>query len=239
MMYAKVLCVLYPLLLNYDVLFQDVDIVWFKDPMPFFQNASDPKVTNFDVLFQHDGSDSVRYAPYSANSGFYYVRANKRSQYLFTSLLYHSDLIITWDSHQQVLIQLLAEHSSLFGLNVKVFDRETEYFPGGWQYHSRKQFMKSLIDGETDSYIFHMSWTENKDNKLLFLRQLGQWFVNEECVGKSAEEILGGEIQAGSSLVEPCCAAEALITCHYIDKPAAHSCKGKGQNIDGHGRSFW
>ncbi len=110
MMYAKVLCVLYPLLLNYDVLFQDVDIVWYKDPMPFFQDMSDPKVANFDVLFQHDGSDQVRYAPYSANSGFYYVRANKRSQYLFTSLLYHSDLIITWDSHQQVLIQVLAEH---------------------------------------------------------------------------------------------------------------------------------
>eukprot|EP00574_Skeletonema_japonicum_P006064 CAMPEP_0201719274 /NCGR_PEP_ID=MMETSP0593-20130828/4504_1 /ASSEMBLY_ACC=CAM_ASM_000672 /TAXON_ID=267983 /ORGANISM="Skeletonema japonicum, Strain CCMP2506" /LENGTH=574 /DNA_ID=CAMNT_0048209673 /DNA_START=207 /DNA_END=1928 /DNA_ORIENTATION=+ len=241
MMYAKVLCVLYPLLLNYDVLFQDVDIVWYKDPVPFFQDSSDPKVANFDVLFQHDGSDSVRYAPYSANSGFYYVRSNKRSQYLFTSLLYHSDLIITWDSHQQVLIQVLAEHSSLFGLNVKIFSRDTEYFPGGWQFHQRKDFMKRLSKGETDSYIFHMSWTENKDNKLLFLRQLGQWFVEEQCVGKSAEEILGsGEIQEGASLlVEPCCAAEALVSCHYPDKPSVHSCKGKGENIDKHGRSFW
>mmetsp|Transcript_1224 Transcript_1224/g.2043 ORF Transcript_1224/g.2043 Transcript_1224/m.2043 type:complete len:628 (-) Transcript_1224:58-1941(-) len=241
MMYAKVLCVLYPLLLNYDVLFQDVDIVWHKDPMPFFQDKTDPKVANFDVLFQHDGSDSVRYAPYSANSGFYYVRANKRSQYLFTSLLYHSDLIITWDSHQQVLIQVLAEHSSLFGLNVKVFSRDTDYFPGGWQFHSRKDFMKKYIKGETDSYIFHMSWTENKDNKLLFLRQIGQWFVNEQCVGKKVEEILGSsEMQAGTSLlVEPCCAAEALVSCHYTDKPHVPSCKGKGENIDKHGRSFW
>jgi len=240
MMYAKVLCVLYPLLLNYDVLFQDVDIVWYKDPMPFFQDSDNPKVANFDVLFQHDGSDSVRYAPYSANSGFYYVRANKRSQYLFTSLLYHSDLIITWDSHQQVLIQLLAEHSSLFGLNVKIFSRDTEYFPGGWQYHSRKDFMKKMMEGETDSYIFHMSWTENKDNKLLFLRQLGQWFVNEQCVGKNAEEILGGvEIQTGIPLFEPCCAAEALVSCHYKDKASVNSCKGKGENIDKYGTPFW
>lgn len=128
----QVLCVLYPLLLNYDVLFQDVDIVWLnkeKDPLGFFQDKSSD-IANFDVIFQHDGSYSVRYAPYAANSGFYYVRANKRSQYLFTSMLYHSDLIITWDSHQQLLVQLLAEHSSLFGLQVKVLGRETEMFPG-------------------------------------------------------------------------------------------------------------
>ncbi|KAL7554504.1 hypothetical protein ACHAWF_017961 [Thalassiosira exigua] len=129
MMYAKVLCVLYPLMLHYDVLFQDVDLVWLKDPLEYFHDKAS-ETSHFDVLFQHDGSNSVRYAPYAANSGFYYVRANKRSQYLFTSLLYHSDLIITWDSHQQVIVQLLAEHSSLFGLNVKVFDRDTDMFPG-------------------------------------------------------------------------------------------------------------
>ncbi len=128
----QVLCVLYPLLLGYDVLFQDVDVVWIdkeRDPLEFFQIESS-HITHFDVVFQHDGSNSIRYAPYSANSGFFYARANKRTQYLFTSLLYHSDLIITWDSQQQVLVQLLAEHSSLFGLNVKVLGRGTDMFPG-------------------------------------------------------------------------------------------------------------
>jgi hypothetical protein len=128
----QVLCVLYPLLLGYDVLFQDVDIVWLtpdRDPLAFFQDESS-QLSHFDVIFQHDGSNNVRYAPYSANSGFYYARANKKTQYLFTSLLFHSDLIITWDSHQQVLVQLLSEHSSLFGLNVKVLGRDTEMFPG-------------------------------------------------------------------------------------------------------------
>jgi hypothetical protein len=181
------LCVLYPLLLGYDVLFQDVDIVWLttdRDPLEFFQNKSS-ELSHFDVIFQHDGSNSLRYAPYSANSGFYYCRANKKTQYLFTSLLYHSDLIMTWDSHQQVLIQLLSEHSSLFGLNVKVLSRDTEMFPGksfisprpkdvfigsnltwlnlrmhilgGFHYHRRKNsFMMKFVKGETDSYIFHM-----------------------------------------------------------------------------------
>jgi hypothetical protein len=128
----QVLCVLYPLLLGYDVLFQDVDVVWInkaRDPLEFFQNDSS-NMTHFDVIFQHDGSNSIRYSPYSANSGFFYARANKRTQYLFTSLLLHSDLILTWYSQQQVLVQLLAEHSSLFGLNVEILGRGTEMFPG-------------------------------------------------------------------------------------------------------------
>lgn len=135
----QVLCVLYPLLLGYDVLFQDVDVVWInkdRDPLEFFQNESS-NIGNFDVIFQHDGSNSIRYAPYSANSGFFYARANKRTQYLFTSLLYHSDLILTWDSQQQALVQLLAEHSSLFGLNVKILGRGTEMFPGKRKRMSR------------------------------------------------------------------------------------------------------
>jgi hypothetical protein len=127
------------LLLGYDVLFQDVDVVWInkdRDPLEFFQNESS-NIGHFDVIFQHDGSNSIRYAPYSANSGFFYARANKRTQYLFTSLLYHSDLILTWDSQQQALVQLLAEHSSLFGLNVKILGRGTEMFPGKRKRMSR------------------------------------------------------------------------------------------------------
>jgi len=239
MMYAKVLCVLYPLLLDYDVLFQDVDIVWYKNPMTFFHNETSDAF-KFDVIFQHDGSNSVRYAPYSANSGFYYVRANKKTQYLFTSLLYHSDLILTWDSHQQALVQLLAEHSSLFGLNVKVYNRDTSMFPGGWQFHRKHSFMKELVKGKTDSYIFHMSWTENKDNKLLFLRQLGEWYVNDACVGTTVHEILGGESSSVgvAPLVEPCCAIEPLFSCHYRDKPSKLPCK-TSPPIDTNGKSFW
>mmetsp|Transcript_23332 Transcript_23332/g.42997 ORF Transcript_23332/g.42997 Transcript_23332/m.42997 type:complete len:637 (+) Transcript_23332:166-2076(+) len=237
MMYAKVLCVLYPLMLGYDVLFQDVDLVWIKDPMEFFHDESS-KIAHFDVIFQHDGSNSVRYAPYSANSGFYYTRANKRTQYLFTSLLYHSDLIITWDSHQQVLVQLLSEHSSLFGLGVKVLGRDTEMFPGGYQYHRNKQFMKKFIKRETDSYVFHMSWTENKDNKLLFLKQLGEWYVTDKCIGKIATDILGGGALSENALIQPCCAIEPIFSCHYRDKPSKLPCKSS-EPIDKNGRSFW
>ncbi|KAL7484304.1 hypothetical protein ACHAW6_009946 [Cyclotella cf. meneghiniana] len=251
MMYAKVICVLYPLMLNYDVLFQDVDVVYFKDPVVshvyvncgsvVHSDCNEPKIQHFDVLFQHDGSNTIRYAPYSANSGFYYVRANKRSQYLFTSLLYHSDLILTWDSHQQALVQLLAEHSSLFGLNVKVFSRDTEMFPGGYHFHNRHDFMKKFLQGKTDTYIFHMSWTDSFEHVMQRLLQLGEWYVEDKCIGSTASDILGsdGSLSLGdANLFEPCCAAEPIFSCHYKDKPSKLPCKDS-ITIDNTRKSFW
>jgi len=125
MMLAKVFCVQMVSALGYDFLFQDVDIVWYKHPLEYFDTNP-----GFDIYFQDDGAHSTRYAPYSANSGFYYVRHNDRTQFFLTSVLMAGDLVLKTDSHQQALIALLAEHASLYGLRVKVLSRDLEEFPG-------------------------------------------------------------------------------------------------------------
>eukprot|EP00565_Helicotheca_tamesis_P007069 CAMPEP_0185735742 /NCGR_PEP_ID=MMETSP1171-20130828/26112_1 /TAXON_ID=374046 /ORGANISM="Helicotheca tamensis, Strain CCMP826" /LENGTH=198 /DNA_ID=CAMNT_0028406153 /DNA_START=20 /DNA_END=616 /DNA_ORIENTATION=- len=195
---------------------------------------------DFDIYFQDDGSRQIRYAPYSANSGFYYVRKNERTTYLFTALLYAGDAIKATGSHQQVLVGLLAEHSSLFGLRIKILDKYDDEFPGGYHYHMDRPFMKRLVDGKANALMFHMSWTKNKDNKLKFLQQMGDWFVEEQCIGKKAADILGkeGEVVESGALLGSCCAAEALVSCHYKDKPSKIPCKDSPP-IDKNGPSFW
>ena len=240
MMYAKVLCVLYVSLLGHDVLFQDVDVVWFKDPLTYFHDRSNAAIRDFDLLFQHDGSAQPRYNPLSANSGFYYVRANKKTQYLFTSLLYHGAVVRKSKSHQQVLIQLLNEHSSLFGLRVKVFDKaQTDMFPGGFHYHQAWEAMRAIIAGRSNAYILHMSWTENKVNKLLFFRQMGEWYVKDQCINKDVAELLGGETAVTEGgLLDQCCSAEAIFSCHFQDKPSKVPCPDSPK-IDPKGKLFW
>lgn len=39
-MMAKVYCVQMTMMLGFDVLFQDVDVVWYKNPIQFFQDKS-------------------------------------------------------------------------------------------------------------------------------------------------------------------------------------------------------
>lgn len=227
-MFAKVLCVQLVNELGYDLLFQDVDVVWYKSPLDFFHDKALPV---FDVYFQDDGSRSLRYAPYSANSGFYFVRSNPKTRHLFRQFLYSSDLISAWYSHQAVLIALLAEHSSVMGLTVKVFPKEMEELPGGLQFHRKKEVMKKILSGDSKAYIFHMSWTESKEGKIEFFQQMGEWYLNDRCIGKEAHEIAdteSGEIGASKygTMSNICCSAEPIITCHYRDKPSKIPCPG-------------
>jgi hypothetical protein len=227
--------------LGYDVLFQDVDMVWFKNPLDYFQ---DPKseVANFDIIFQDDGAHSVRFAPYSANSGFYYVRSNLRTQNMLVALLEAGDRVIQSSSHQQALTSVLNEHASLYGLKVKVLERDRPDFPCGYHFHQRKQFMKDLLAGKTNTYIFHMSWTTNKVNKLKYFQQIGQWYVQDTCPGKTVQEIdptittIGDKTKG--SLLNQCCIATPVVKCHYKDKPSLIPC-ADSPNIDKFGRPFW
>ena len=159
-----------------------------------------------------------------------------------TSLLMQSDLILRSFSHQSAMISVLAEHSSLLGLKVKVlypFD-----FPSGFIYHRKKgkgpygNFFVDQQEGKVDPYIFHMSWTKNKDNKLKFFQQMGEWYVNEQCVHKKVGEVAGVDSSASDGFAQACCAAEPIIKCHYRDKASKFPCKDS-PNIDEGKRSFW
>ena len=230
----QVVCVQVVGLLGVDILFQDVDIVWYKNPMEYFHNKSSP-IYGFDAYFQDDGAHSVRYAPWSANSGFYYLRHNDRTQYFLNSLLMAGDLILKTDSHQQALVAVLSEHSSLYGLRVKVLSRDEDEFPGGYHFHQKSgKYMRAFLAKEKQPYLFHMSWTTNKDNKLLFFRQMGEWYLNDQCIQKNSTEIT----VADNDFAKTCCSAEPLFSCHYRDKPSIKPCK-ESPPIDKRGRSFW
>ena len=169
-----------------------------------------------------------RYAPWSANSGLYYLKANSRTQYLITSLLYAGDNILSSHSHQQALTSVLAEHSSLYGLSIKVVSREV--FPGGKSYHHDKPYMRSWMEGFLEPSAFHMCWTLNKDDKLLYLQQLGQWYIS-----KDNEELLkkGGK---------GACLMKAKVECNFIDKASDMECRGKEHREgtkDKGAKSFW
>lgn len=221
--------------LGYDLLFQDVDIVWYRNPLGYFTDTSNPYY-DFDIYFQHDGSSTRRYAPYSPNTGFYFVRYNPRTKYFIHSLLMQGNLILGSGSHQAALTTVMSEHASWRGLRVKVLSSETmQEFPGGFHFHRRKQFMRDLMEGKVKPYIFHMSWTDNKDNKRSFLEQMGDWLVKDECVGSTVSKIQSGN---NHDLGKTCCLAEPIVKCHYRDKPSKIPCKDSPP-LDKGKPSFW
>ncbi len=229
MMIAKVYCIQLVSQLGYDILFQDVDVVWYQNPLIWFHDKSNPHY-GFDMYFQDDGNHALFYAPYSANTGFYYVRNNERTKYFFNSFLMAGDRIISSGSHQIPLIAHLAEQASVNGLRVKTWERNKVEYPGGYTFHKRKNkdFLKDLMNGRAkETQIFHMSWTSSKINKVKFYQQMGEWYLKDACKEKTASEI-----------PKDCCEAEPTVTCHYSDKPSKIPCKDSPP-IDEGGRSWW
>jgi len=82
--------------------------IWYRDPLTYFHDDKSPS-HGFDVYFQDDGSRGIFYAPFSANTGFYYVRSNDRTRNFFNQLLMSGDLVISAKSHQIALVALLSE----------------------------------------------------------------------------------------------------------------------------------
>jgi len=235
------LCIHTSLLTTLLSLPTDVDLVWYQNPLPYFHDRDNPHF-GFDILFQDDGARTTRYAPYSANTGFYYVRNNAKTKFLFRSLLYLGDMVLSMNSHQQAMGALLDEHASLTGLRVKTLPAST--FPGGYHFHRKKEVcvMMDIVLEKQMPYVMHMSWTTNKSNKLLFLQQMGLWYTKEECKDGGGAAIAKRLSQRPSKegLESSCCLAEPKIECHYKDKPSVEQCKDtSAPPIDKNGRAFW
>ena len=235
MMMAKVFCVHMTMRLGYHVVFQDADVLWYRSPLDYFKEQQHAAgATQFDAYFQDDGNHALFYAPYSANTGFYYLRHNERTMALVNSLLMQGDLIITTKSHQIPLTFLLQEMASLHGLTIKVWNaRTTDEFPGGHAFHRRKSFMRDLIAGHVQPYLFHMSWTASSVNKVKFWQQMGEWYVADACRSGG-----GGEKNENKNAGQSCCLAQPVEQCHYRDKPSKHPCKDS-PTIDKNGRDWW
>jgi Nucleotide-diphospho-sugar transferase len=219
---AKIYCVHLLVWLGHDVLLQDVDVVWHRNPLEYFarQDSFEP----YDMVFQDDGNTSPRFAPYFANTGMYFVRSNFRTVYFYSHLVRMGDMLRELRCDQELMTAHLNEHVSLRGLRVKVLGRHTEagrLFPTGYHYHVLADYMKKLLKGEIAPYAFHMNWTQNKAQKRTLLAQMGEWRVQPECAAALASEAgISGVVEAAG-----CCSAEPLAECHHRDLPSVRDCR--------------
>lgn len=78
--------------------------------------------------------------------------------------------------------------------------------------------------------LFPLQRTSSKINKINFMEQMGFWYFDPKCNGKTLSEIGGN--------ANKCCLAEPAFKCHFRDKPSIEPCKDSPA-IDGDHPSFW
>lgn len=92
-----------------NVLFQDVDLVWLRDPLVFirdlFRNSttsttssttsttSSSSAARLVSFLSDDGARTTRYSPFFANSGFFYLAAGPENVYFAYSVMTAFDIL--------------------------------------------------------------------------------------------------------------------------------------------------
>lgn len=64
MMWYKMVCVYIAIAAGYDVLFQDVDLIWLKDPISVLRDMP------ADMMFMDDGARTPRYTPFYGKKSY-------------------------------------------------------------------------------------------------------------------------------------------------------------------------
>ena len=206
MMWFKTTSVYLATAAGFNVLFQDTDLVWLKNPIPYLQNIPE------DVAFMDDGARTPRYTPFFTNSGFYYMKYNLKTLFFQEKMLKASASEIGYThSHQSVLIRHLVESHHLIGLQVLVLDQKA--FPSGQMYHHNKGYMKTVRDGTYVPHVFHMCWTANRKDKVRYFKELGYWHLPDDdmsCIDGNQMQSWA-QLHPDQSTAEKCCRAGVPI----------------------------
>ncbi len=187
MMWYKAFSVWILLKMGYNVLFQDVDLVWFREPFSYMNSEKRYMIRNtkIDGYFSDDGQRGLRYAPFYANSGFYYLKTNSRTEYLAWLTLSAYDSVKVTGSHQNVFIAKLIETLDIAGLSPYLLNIDD--FPTGVKYHRDKPYMKGIELGWQHPYNFHMCWTLNKKDKINYFHNVNMWYINGTSYNKEGD----------------------------------------------------
>jgi hypothetical protein len=143
---------------NFNVLFHDVDIVWYKDP---YELMLSNEMAEFDTVWMDDSSRRGGYLPFGANAGCYFMRFNPQTVHFQRRVTWALEDTVDWDD-QITNNHYLGENHASFELSVKMLPWQV--FPSGVQLFNTER-MASLDNGKWKPVLFHMNWTGNNTHK--------------------------------------------------------------------------
>ena len=154
------------IMMGYNIIQQDVDVVWLKDVRKYFEN------TYNDIEMACDGRlDYIG----PGNSGFIHVRSNCKTRVYMETLMYYVGLVIAGRSDQRVWNMFLTSYD----FRQMLFEMlPPDMFVGGDQWGNGKKKGDKLSD---HIWFLHASWTSDHTEKVTKFEQLDAWFLNKTC----------------------------------------------------------
>eukprot|EP00038_Savillea_parva_P001016 m.100773 g.100773 ORF g.100773 m.100773 type:complete len:656 (+) comp10360_c0_seq2:277-2244(+) len=187
MMLLKQIAVSLALESGYDVLFQDIDITWTKNPLPELLEAS----KYYEVQFQDDGARNARYQPWYANTGFFYMRSTfvardfwDRVTQQMPSYPQSNQVVLNWVmegfesrghpvSQEELAVRILPQDEYVSGNGV---DLPGARNPGQATVHQTVRPLSPTVK------VVHFCWTHNITYKIDKMKGYKSLYVTEACI---------------------------------------------------------
>eukprot|EP00037_Helgoeca_nana_P037370 m.15793 g.15793 ORF g.15793 m.15793 type:complete len:582 (-) comp8782_c0_seq1:49-1794(-) len=170
MMMLKQFAVYVALLCRYDVLFQDVDLTWSRNPIPTLRAESE----FFHGQFMDDGARNFLNAPYMANSGFFYLRSDFLSFKFWDAVT----MMMLVGPNQRIVARMLEVYTARYGLKVRTLPWQ-QYTNGKHLLTNRKR--KRVEEMLAAADVLHFCWTLNIDDKYNKMKVHDAVHISREC----------------------------------------------------------
>ncbi|KAI9033203.1 nucleotide-diphospho-sugar transferase-domain-containing protein [Hyaloraphidium curvatum] len=151
---------------GFNILLSDVDVVWKRNPFPFFSQG------DYDLEIQSDSrrafTERMPQTPFSdfVNAGLFYARGIPKVTDLFQTLADRLREDPTRDD-QTELNRLLNDNA--FNIRYRVLD--PVLFPNGFQHFSRSISARAGVD----PFCIHNNWVIGQTTKIYRFREAGVW----------------------------------------------------------------
>jgi len=154
--------------LGVDILRQDIDMVWSRDPRPDLVRRAGK--ANLDMLFMFDGPNRL-HAPLHYNSGFVFIRSNPYSRHAW-DVVFSNYLKVLRGGGEQWLINFVMNALHERGLRTGRLPEDI-YVNG----HVISRFLNDNVPLPDNPAVVHVSWTSDITVKLEHMKRFGFWYL--------------------------------------------------------------
>lgn len=148
-----------------NLLFQDVDLVWFKDPLPLLLQHPEH------AQFMFDG-ENPRHRPHHANTGFMYLRNTLTTRNFWEIIYKRTEQVFAYRSQQEPLNKVLGLIDRR-GFKIRILDEEG--FANGHLFNIECGKRNLPVA----PYVIHCSWTGQLEAKYIKYKQQGIWYLDD------------------------------------------------------------
>jgi hypothetical protein len=218
-MFYKNAAILESLKLGANILFQDVDLIWLKDPLIYLKEQSPYS----QIQIMYDG-ENQRHFPFYANTGFFYLKNEAVCLAVLETALHNTASIFKLGGHQAPFNRICHHFAIHNLLNLCVLPESL--FLNGHLFNADNGLRPASEAWQESGIVIHYSWTANRADKIRKLEKFNYFNLARSPLAEGSFNAEGslsaeGSLDAEGSLSKVSLRIDGMGTVEFYADPNA------------------